>query len=269
LPTQGPPHLLRPCLLAAVTAHRATMAAEASTATNKEGEDLTVPLPDVWDLATLKTLPVTLYGSKVSPPCCKIRFMLKYYQVPFTSKEGKKPNSDYKKIPVLDIGDRQINDSYIIVKNLSPILQGRSLTEKEVAMEHSLTFGLMIALEKATATSVGSLCGCGSLLGGCQGCCLRCMAPFIACCIGPKVGKDKDLKSLQDYGDKLRTDLGFMAFFGGEEPSVSDASLYGVLLPFDKAGATCVEVLLGDMEDPLSKWYHRMGEKARGVDIFS
>merc|ERR1712190_299456 len=109
---------------------------------------------------------VVLYGMRISPPACKIRFMLNYYGVPFESKYGKKPDSDYKKIPVLDIGDRQINDSYIIVKNLAPILQGRELTDQEELVEKKLTSEIMIALERECASSVRDLCGCASLAGG-------------------------------------------------------------------------------------------------------
>lgn len=235
--------------------------------TNKEGEDLAEPLPKSWNLKALKTgsPKVVLYGASVSPPCCKIRFMLNYYGVPFESKNGKKPDSDYTKIPVLDIGDRQINDSYIVVKNLAPILQGRRLTEQEEKLEKKITFELMIALERDCASSVRDLCGCASLAGGMTGCGLAAIAPIVACCIGPNIGKDKGLVGLEDYNSYLTTELGTKPFFGGSEPTVIDVSMFGVMVPFEASGSSALKVLLGGTGTPLSKWFESMHEKSSGV----
>ncbi len=72
-----------------------------------EREDLIVPLPESWTVADLKN--VVLYqNSAISPPCCKIRQVLSYYKVPFSIINGGKPNSEYKKFPVLDIQDKQV-----------------------------------------------------------------------------------------------------------------------------------------------------------------
>ena len=50
-------------------------------------------------------------------------------------------------MPVLLLNDRQINDSYIMVKNLSPILHDHVMTDDELLFEEEMTYGLMIALE--------------------------------------------------------------------------------------------------------------------------
>lgn len=235
--------------------------------TNKEGEDLAVPLPADWDLQALRTsAPVTYYGAKISPPCCKIRFMLQYYDVPFKTVNGKKPNSDYKKIPVLDVGDRQINDSYIIIKNMSPILAGRALTEDEEAFEKEVTFELMLALEKACARSTCSLCGCGRLMGGGTGCVLRCLAPCIACMVGPRMFKGKVLKTLPEYGSRFGDKLGSKPFFGGDEPSICDVSLFGVLIPF-VAATDAADVFLNG-HTSLRTWHEKMESKTSHIKIF-
>jgi len=215
-------------------------------------------------LATLKTLDIRFYAMKISPPCCKIRFLLNYYKVPFTEVGGKKPESEYKKVPVLDIADRQINDSYVIVKNLAPILQGRPLTQQEVAIEHMLTFGVMLALEKATASSLRSLCGCAGLMGGGMGCALRCAAPCIVCCVAPRMLKDKEFKTIPEYSQALQSYLGGQQFFGGSEPSVTDASLYGTIAPFDAVDAPPAEMLLGDTSSPLRTWFDTMAVRSAG-----
>ena len=87
-------------------------------------EGVLVSLPN--DI-TMDNLPdVKLYGMYISPPCVKVRVILDHYkvlvyvksptltgfqQVKYTRVDGKKPGSEYKKIPVLDVGDQQINDS--------------------------------------------------------------------------------------------------------------------------------------------------------------
>jgi hypothetical protein len=88
-----------------------------------------------------------MYGSAGSPPCLKIICLLKHHQIEYTLLKGPKKDSEYKKVPVLMLNDRQINDSFIMVKNLSPILYGKALTEEELKFEEEMTFGLMNVLE--------------------------------------------------------------------------------------------------------------------------
>ena len=37
----------------------------------------------------------------------------------------------YRKVPILLLNGKQINDSYIMTRNLAPILYGEKLTEEE------------------------------------------------------------------------------------------------------------------------------------------
>ena len=71
--------------------------AEVSKVQN-EKEDLLVPLPD-WKKDDLKD--VKMHGSKGSPPCLKIVAILQHNQIPFTMINGRKKDSEYKKVPVL------------------------------------------------------------------------------------------------------------------------------------------------------------------------
>ena len=102
-----------------------------------------------WTKADLKD--VVLYNTQLSPPCTKIRTIFQYHNVKFSKIDGAKKDSDYKKIPVLMLNGVQINDSFIMVKNLSPILYGKPLTEDEIKFEEEMTFGLMVALESQLA----------------------------------------------------------------------------------------------------------------------
>jgi glutathione S-transferase len=236
---------------------------------NQEGEDLEMPLPIDWDLLALRKERLTLYQSKISPPCCKIRFLLAFYEVPFKTVLGPKPNSDYKKIPVLDIGDRiQVNDSFIIAKSLSPILQGRPLKGDELEIEWEVTYGLMPALEVHAAGSISDLCACAALLGGTMGCALRTFACSLCCAAPRKISEGKDLRTVPEYGDMLRDRLNGFSFFGGDSPNVLDVSAYGVLEPFARVQSSCVDCLLGPPGDVLREWHNRMKDKSKHVDIF-
>jgi len=240
---------------------------------NKEGADLDEPLPANWKLENLQTLPVVLYDNIISPPCCKIRFLLHWYGIPFSSVKGPRRTGEYKKIPALDIATRQINDSFVMVKSLARILQGTPLTAAEEDLEKQMTFGLMVALEKNTAGNSRDLRGCGCLHGGCPGCFLYTFSCCLACCAAGRVGKDapqilgEEPRSIDEYAAMLRNHLGSSKFLGGDEPKVLDVSVFGVLTPFEKAQCACVPCLLGSSDDPLRKWYSRMQEQAQQKQI--
>mmetsp|Transcript_15515 Transcript_15515/g.36299 ORF Transcript_15515/g.36299 Transcript_15515/m.36299 type:complete len:264 (+) Transcript_15515:56-847(+) len=244
---------------------------------NQESEDLQVPLNKDWTISVLKSgsLNIKLYGARPSPPCVKIRTLLKFYDVPFTNVDGKKPDSPYKKVPVLDIGDRQVNDSYIIVKNLAPILAGSPLTPKQEELERMFTFELSTALAKQSLNT-SDLCKCGRFLGGGIGCFVSTCACCISTCAkGPGAdGKGSgpepkpELKSLQYYREKLEQELGGMSFFGGSSPSITDVSLFGGLCIYAEAGASAIEKVLGDVSSPLYAWHESMLERTKGWSVF-
>jgi hypothetical protein len=49
---------------------------------------------------------------------------------------GIKPLDDYRKIPILILNQKQINDSYIMTRNLKPILYGEKDTEEDDQFEY-------------------------------------------------------------------------------------------------------------------------------------
>ena len=116
--------------------------------TQTEKQDLEQPLP-AWTKDDLKD--VVLHNSQLSPPCIKIRAIFQYHNIQYTRINGKKKDSEYKKVPVLMLNGIQINDSFIMVKNLATILHGKPLTEDEIKFEEEMTYGLMIALESQMA----------------------------------------------------------------------------------------------------------------------
>merc|ERR1712194_771085 len=115
------------------------------------------------------------------------RFMLDYYKVPHIKVKGFKKGSEYQKVPVLDIGDRQYNDSYIMPILLSPILQGRPYTDEEIKFEFQMIHGLQVALRKQNG--VKYFFNSGFIIGGCIGCCVSscsCCMPCITGKIAPE-----------------------------------------------------------------------------------
>lgn len=226
---------------------------------NKEGEDLIVPLPEHWSKADLTD--VVLYGSNVSPPSSKIRAVLCHYGVKFTNVNGKKKDSEYKGLPVITINGRQINDSFIIVKTLAPILSQR-LTPDLIEIERICTFGLMPALEAAVADDGKDLRKCASIM-GCLGCILWTISCCLVCCGTSKVIRKEypDLKDVEYYADVLVAKLGSNDFFHGLSAGICDVSLYGMLAPFVKAK---VESAMGakffGRNKSLLNWLERMSK---------
>lgn len=98
---------------------------------NPEGVDPVPPL-DWKSKADLKD--VVVHGHSFSPPTTKVRAFLKFYGIPFKFKEGltgKQGSKHYKRFPVVDVAGRQVNDSFIILKNLLPALTDDFNTEWE------------------------------------------------------------------------------------------------------------------------------------------
>jgi hypothetical protein len=63
-----------------------------------------------------------LYGPPFSAPVTKLAAVLIYYRVPYKRIKKGKPGSPYMKVPVMDAGGRQVNDTTVILKNLLPAL---------------------------------------------------------------------------------------------------------------------------------------------------
>jgi hypothetical protein len=119
---------------------------------NEEGKDLPQPLPIKTKSEIQK---VKLYQMEGSPPCCAIRAFLtmadvayETVEVDFVSK-SELSFSKYKKVPILTVNGYQINDSAIMIKTLSPICYGRSLSEVEQTQIDETTTKTMLAFEIA------------------------------------------------------------------------------------------------------------------------
>ena len=119
-----------------------------SDGTNGEKEDVSPPLN--WKVAD-DIKDVVLHQMHPSPPCVKIRCLLLYYKIPFETTKSK-PEGVYKKVPVMKVSEggsrRQINDSYIIFKNLVPVLCQQPFDED---WQNRITYHLQPSIEPVRA----------------------------------------------------------------------------------------------------------------------
>ena len=227
---------------------------------NAEGEMPDWPVPSTWRSALdLNNEGVTLYGNNVSPPCRKIKTIFKFYGIKYTQLSSK-PDSEYKKIPIVTIGKYQINDSHIIARILAQVLEGNDLTERELLIEQTTTRGLMMALEVSVMESIHAIQQCAPHIS--ENLCLQGLVWSVACCI-PCCGlsnriksKFPDLKSVPSYGKWYAEQLGDQPFFHGETIGIIDCAVYGVLGGFAVAGNLCFDEFVG-ADVRLKSWWQK------------
>mmetsp|Transcript_11448 Transcript_11448/g.14165 ORF Transcript_11448/g.14165 Transcript_11448/m.14165 type:complete len:268 (+) Transcript_11448:66-869(+) len=250
--------------------------------TNAEGEDLAKPLPSHW---TKENINITLYGSLASPPACRIRALLELAGKPYERKSGFAPKTktsySYRKIPVVFVSDgketRQINDSHIIYKNLTPILfpasgVGGVVAEGDLAIDKEVTYGLMLSCEKEAFSSRDCLNKFIEVAGltGVSGFLLRNLLPssFAKGAAEKIAAKNPDMKAPLEYYKDLKSELEKRGtpFFAGDEVGALDASVYGAMCVWTAGG----EKNMGFAEEALKKaglesWYGKVKEKIPGV----
>lgn len=203
-----------------------------------------------------------LYGGSYSPPTLKVKAILMKYGVAHKLAMNKKKGSAYSKVPVLDIGDKQINDSYVISRVLAPILTGVELTDAEVEFEDMTTYGLMLAMEVSVMDDAADLRKCAVQMGGCMGCFLACIACIVPLSIKPSSGIKEmypSLGSVGMYGAKFAALLDTSKFFHGDTCGVVDCSLYGALEPFRTSRCKCYDEFMAT-SPMLGMWHSRVKE---------
>jgi len=216
---------------------------------------------------------VVLYGLRGSPPCAKILSYLVKYDIEFKMVEGMgKPGSDYKKMPVLDVNGRQVNDSFMILKYMIPALTGKPINEE---WETICSYQLGLSIEDSLSTSdaakwMGSPYGFGPpdfLLK----CCLA--KVMMGALIKPNLKKALDampdkckIVPLSELGGKFKRELGTQKFHGGNEPGNVDISFYGITLPFYFKGAENAKAMISD--NGLQQWWDNMEREIPPSKVF-
>lgn len=115
---------------------------------NPEGTDPFPPLN--WSTREDLT-DVVVHGPAFSHATTKLRCILTFGGVPFAhmqhlkaKPQGIKPGTAYRKVPVIDVAGRQVNDSWIILKHLLPALgiAFDKAWEERIVLELDTTFKL-------------------------------------------------------------------------------------------------------------------------------
>lgn len=219
--------------------------------TNDEKEDVSPPL----DWKTKDDIKeVVLHEMHPSPPCCKIRLLLLFYQVPF-KVTTKKAGGSYKKVPIMKASGRQINDSFVIFKNLVPVLCGEVF---DAEWQNKIDYELQPSIEiemMSYSSDVQKFMSKGLGLPGCVACC-------IAGHMGRKFAKGIKNKNPDAPAESIQVAKQFVAamgakqFFAGDQPGQVDIAYYGTLLSFHSLG--CSAALKHIQGGGLAEWWARM-----------
>lgn len=218
--------------------------------TNAEKED---PEPTLGWKTKDDLKDVVVYGQKLSPPVNKIRLFLQYHGIGYKFVSGKKKGSSYTKIPVLDVGKRQVNDSYIILKHLVPVLVGEDFNDE---WHKKITYELQPSIEieiLGTKEGLASFANKGLGVPRCITCCL---AGFVSKKLAARVkAGNPNVRPSIEVGKEFMAEVGEKPFFGGDKPGQVDIAYYGTIFLFEKFG-TCSDHLGGVAG--LQNWYSRM-----------
>jgi len=214
---------------------------------------------------------VIFYGVDGSPPSTKIRTYLTYYGIPFERKSGGgKPGSDYKKMPVLDVASRQVNDSAVIIKFLVPALAGSFDEEFEKEVTYKFQPSIEVSLD-SNDFKLWAMDPHGFGLG-----------PCMAACVGPIIQSQLINKNIQKGFDdpnqpnekidpfawltNVAKQRGSQTFFGGAEPGQKDLSLYGTIALWMYKKCPTVVGMVDSAG--LQPWWDAMSQKVPGKDLF-
>ena len=230
------------------------------------GEKQEVTLPD--SIKTKDDIKLVEYwGVSMSPPSSKIRTILKYHNIPYTKTEGKKKGDPYQKMPVLRVNGTQINDSFIMVKALAPVLHGAPLTEEEVKFEEAMCYGLMLVLELHQFREAKNMTAqLRKQVPGCVACCLHICTCSVICMRKNLYNKTKRLykteeSDMQKYIGMIEERLNKHTYLQGEEIGMLDVSLYGTTSSFARdpmMPAFQTEFL--DKSQVIAKWWMKMNQ---------
>jgi len=235
--------------------------------TNPEGVDPEPPLG--WTKDNMKD--VKFYGVFGSAPCNKIRAYLKHFKVPFTMVNCQtKPGGDtyYKKMPVIDVNERQVNDSAIIIKNLAPTFFGTFDEVWENKITYCLLYDMEGGMSKEEVADWAFHPTYGFGIPGCMRCCVSGMIyDLIQTNVNKATDKEKNpqaymkVKRNNDAGvaimKEFLAEVGDKKFHGGDEIDQVDLSMYATLMPFYSV-VKAPSVVKAVEDAGLVKWWANM-----------
>mmetsp|Transcript_59503 Transcript_59503/g.87219 ORF Transcript_59503/g.87219 Transcript_59503/m.87219 type:complete len:261 (+) Transcript_59503:97-879(+) len=229
---------------------------------NEEGEDPkeSLPFTNKNDLTTVK-----LYQMGGSPPCIMVQAMFSYADINYEKVDVSFPLkseiswSTYKKIPIVTLNGLQVNDSYIIFKQLAPLIFGRTITESEAVQIKSVAYEAMIALEAETFENSDAL---SKFVDGyvAKDCCtantmghvIKLMLPQMASGIR---SKNPDLKPFKTHCETFKAAI-TGKFVGGSEPGPYDIMMYALFAMHKHVKIDMYEEMWKELQ--LTEWYDSM-----------
>eukprot|EP01006_Ploeotia_vitrea_P045891 TRINITY_DN66977_c7_g1_i1.p1 TRINITY_DN66977_c7_g1~~TRINITY_DN66977_c7_g1_i1.p1 ORF type:complete len:253 (+),score=24.52 TRINITY_DN66977_c7_g1_i1:47-805(+) len=226
---------------------------------------------------------LTMWAFEVSPPCGKITAYCKYHNLPLTtvlvnvlSKAEIKWSKDYRKVPIMKIDDRQVNDSSVILETLESELMGRSeLTEAEKKWTKWVNDRFMWAFEvgmfsnSKTAADVLSKSANNPATGWFTGTILKYVAPSMITSTAGKIKKNHGLtdESLSECWKELADGLKEKhpePFLNGQEPGMGDIEVFGVTQAVKHSKFLATQIAGAAPE--VQTWYQAMIEQVYGDD---
>jgi glutathione S-transferase len=213
---------------------------------------------------------VVVHGTYASPTCCRVITFLLAADVPFklvNAPLGKK-GSDYPKMPVIDVSGRQINDGFIILKHLVPVLLGVPFDERNIK---PVALTLAASVEAALGNDGFKDWAFGDHGWG--------VPSFFAPCMGPVLYKNViqsniaraetaglvEVRDMTEYLQECKSKFAG-TFFGGASWGQVDLFMYGTLAPFIYKECDVVCDALENAD--LVEWYERMQEVVPYESLF-
>ena len=208
---------------------------------------------------------VEYWGMSMSPPSSKIRAILKYHDISYIKTDGKKKGDPYQKMPVLRVNGTQINDSFIMVKALAPVLHGRPLTDEEVKFEEEMCYGLMLVLELHQFSKGENMqAQLRKQMPCCIACCVGCCTCNVICMRRGLYKKTKELYGTEEshmakYIALIEERLGNHEFVSGNEIGMLDVSLYGTISAFSRPPVMpAFQTEFLDKSPLIAQWWMKM-----------
>jgi len=199
--------------------------------------------PFGWsDMADLKD--VVIHGPAFSQATTKLRTYFVFAGLPFkheqhlkSKPQGMKPESSYQKVPVIDVAGRQVNDSWIILQNLLPVLgiEMDKAWEERIVLELDTTFKLHCTSTDWARLAVATI-GAPSMMKWLIGPMLKRMerkqAHHNIATTGLGHREGDEVAFARDFKQSMRG-----TFHNGTKPGNVDLSFYGFLAGYLYAGS--------------------------------
>lgn len=179
---------------------------------------------------------IIVHGPAFSQATTKLRTYLAFANLPYKHEQhlkakpqGMKPGSSYQKVPVIDVAGRQVNDSWIILQNLLPVLgiEMEKDWEDRIVLELDTTFKLHCTSTDWSRLAVATI-GAPSMLKWLIGPMLKRMerkqARHNIATLGLGHREGDEVAFAQDFKKSMRG-----IYHNGEEPGHVDLSFYGFL----------------------------------------